>query len=194
MKRSSETVTQVALVIVMGLAAVLVTFLALSTKDPAAQFKPPALVTYSPTGMESASETAVLVPYVSRTPVLRLPGMVSLTPLPSAFPQSATPQVTLLSTLEMTALHDFLLTARSSTQVAMLTEYVQATRLMRIINAEKTRRVNAPCNCTADLLDCNDFQTRAKAQVCFNYCRREGAGDIHFLDDDYDGIACENND
>jgi hypothetical protein len=194
MKRSSETITQVALVLVLGLAAVLVTFLALSTKDPAAQFKPSVLVTYSPTGTGSASETPGLVPFVSRTPIIRLPGFATLTPLPSAFPQSVTPQVTLLSTLEMTAMHDFLLTARSSTQVAMLTEYVQATRYMRIINAEKTRRVNAPCNCSADLLDCNDFQTRAKAQICFNYCKRQGVGDIHFLDDNYDGIACGNKD
>ena len=48
-----------------------------------------------------------------------------------------------------------------------------------------------PCLCYADLYNCDDFSTQAAAQACFNYCQSLGAGDVHHLDNDHDGIACE---
>ena len=47
------------------------------------------------------------------------------------------------------------------------------------------------CDCSANIYNCNDFSTQAEAQECFEYCRSLGRGDIHFLDGDNDGIACE---
>jgi hypothetical protein len=38
---------------------------------------------------------------------------------------------------------------------------------------------------------CDDFATQAAAQACFNYCWRVVGYDVHWLDDDKDGIACE---
>jgi hypothetical protein len=41
--------------------------------------------------------------------------------------------------------------------------------------------------------NCNlsDFSIQAQAQSCYDYCIAQGAGDIHRLDGDNDGIACE---
>lgn len=44
------------------------------------------------------------------------------------------------------------------------------------------------CSCTEDVYNCGD----ALEQVCFNYCNSNGYGDIHRLDQDNDGIACDN--
>jgi endonuclease YncB( thermonuclease family) len=48
-----------------------------------------------------------------------------------------------------------------------------------------------PCACSGNLYNCSDFSTQAEAQACFNYCKTQGRGDIHRLDGDNDGIACE---
>jgi hypothetical protein len=47
------------------------------------------------------------------------------------------------------------------------------------------------CSCSANLYNCNNFSTQAEAQACFKYCISQGRGDIHRLDGDNDGIACE---
>lgn len=47
------------------------------------------------------------------------------------------------------------------------------------------------CSCSGDAYNCGDFNTHSEAQGCFDYCRSNGTGDIHRLDSDNDGIACE---
>lgn len=48
------------------------------------------------------------------------------------------------------------------------------------------------CSCTGDTLNCTDFGgSRARAQACYDYCVAAGRGDIHSLDSDGDGEACE---
>ena len=47
------------------------------------------------------------------------------------------------------------------------------------------------CECYADLYNCADFATQAEAQACYEFCLAQGAGDIHRLDADNDGAACE---
>ena len=48
------------------------------------------------------------------------------------------------------------------------------------------------CSCTGDVYNCTtDFSTQAQAQACFNSCIAQGAGDIHKLDQNNDGRACE---
>lgn len=47
------------------------------------------------------------------------------------------------------------------------------------------------CDCSADIYNCSDFATQAQAQACYDYCVAQGAGDIHKLDGDGDGTACE---
>lgn len=48
----------------------------------------------------------------------------------------------------------------------------------------------AVCSCTKNTYDCADFITQAEAQICFDSCY-DVAGDIHFLDSNKDGRACE---
>lgn len=51
---------------------------------------------------------------------------------------------------------------------------------------------NAPCACGGPDLDCKDFKSHASAQVCYEYCKNAGNGDIFKLDgNDNDGLACE---
>jgi hypothetical protein len=50
---------------------------------------------------------------------------------------------------------------------------------------------SAICSCSGDLYNCGDFGTHNAAQACFNYCVSIGAGDIHGLDRNNDGMACE---
>jgi hypothetical protein len=47
------------------------------------------------------------------------------------------------------------------------------------------------CQCSGNIYDCGDFSTYNEAQACFEYCIQQGVGDIHRLDGDNDGIACE---
>ncbi|GEM_PF-1357125 len=47
------------------------------------------------------------------------------------------------------------------------------------------------CDCSGNLYNCSDFPTQAAAQACYNYCKSLGRGDVHRLDADHDGIACE---
>jgi len=47
------------------------------------------------------------------------------------------------------------------------------------------------CDCSGNIYNCSDFSTHAAAQACYDYCLSLGVGDIHRLDGDNDGIACE---
>jgi micrococcal nuclease len=49
----------------------------------------------------------------------------------------------------------------------------------------------AVCSCSGNVYNCGDFSTHNAAQACYNYCISVGSGDIHGLDGDDDGIACE---
>lgn len=49
----------------------------------------------------------------------------------------------------------------------------------------------AVCSCSSDTYNCSNFTTHAQAQACHDYCVTQGAGDIHGLDRDNDGDACE---
>jgi len=46
------------------------------------------------------------------------------------------------------------------------------------------------CDCYDNLYNCDDFSSQAEAQECFEYCGGIN-NDIHWLDGDDDGIACE---
>jgi micrococcal nuclease len=49
----------------------------------------------------------------------------------------------------------------------------------------------AVCSCAGDQYNCDNFGSHSSAQSCFNYCKSVGVGDVHKLDRDRDGIACE---
>jgi len=47
------------------------------------------------------------------------------------------------------------------------------------------------CECSANLYDCADFADQAAAQACYGYCLADVGHDVHWLDADADGVACE---
>lgn len=50
---------------------------------------------------------------------------------------------------------------------------------------------DSSCSCNRNSLNCADFSRQSSAQRCLNTCMSQGVGDIHQLDGDNDGIACE---
>jgi endonuclease YncB( thermonuclease family) len=51
--------------------------------------------------------------------------------------------------------------------------------------------LNPTCSCSGNLYNCSNFSTHSQAQACYEYCISQGAGDVHRLDGDSDGSACE---
>jgi len=49
----------------------------------------------------------------------------------------------------------------------------------------------AVCDCSSNKYNCKDFSGHDAAQACYEYCISLGKGDIHQLDGDKNGIACE---
>lgn len=47
--------------------------------------------------------------------------------------------------------------------------------------------VSRPCSCSSDSKNCSDFSSQSAAQACLDACYT----DVHDLDSDNDGIACE---
>ncbi|MEM9775518.1 MAG: excalibur calcium-binding domain-containing protein, partial [Chloroflexota bacterium] len=47
--------------------------------------------------------------------------------------------------------------------------------------------------CSSDIYNCKDFPTQQAAQDLYEFCLSQGAGDIHGLDGNNDGEACESN-
>ena len=49
----------------------------------------------------------------------------------------------------------------------------------------------AVCACGGDYYNCADFSTHYAAQACYDYCMEQAGSDVHHLDSDGDGEACE---
>lgn len=46
------------------------------------------------------------------------------------------------------------------------------------------------CDCSANAYNCRDFASQSAAQACYDYCGGM-ASDVHLLDRDLNGVACE---
>jgi micrococcal nuclease len=55
----------------------------------------------------------------------------------------------------------------------------------------ETPTPTAVCDCSDDKYNCADFSSHSAAQACFNYCMEQTGMDIHRLDGNNDGMACE---
>ena len=56
---------------------------------------------------------------------------------------------------------------------------------------KKMTELQDKSECSYNAYNCDDFNTRAEAQAVMFGCKSKGYGDIHYLDGDGDGIACE---
>lgn len=45
--------------------------------------------------------------------------------------------------------------------------------------------------CVEDAYNCEDFASQAAAQACHDFCMEQTGEDVHELDSDGDGVACE---
>ena len=62
--------------------------------------------------------------------------------------------------------------------------------LLLVLGDSESNKYTFPCQCEEDLMNCGDFTTQAEAQECFVFCG--GAeNDVHRLDADGNGLACE---
>lgn len=62
-----------------------------------------------------------------------------------------------------------------------------------IVASSKSTTANPVCECSKDKYNCKDFPLSdgTTAQQCYDYCKSIGKGDIHKLDRDKDGKACD---
>lgn len=56
---------------------------------------------------------------------------------------------------------------------------------------EETQSSGTEYICSSDYYNCGDFSKHSEAQAVYDYCKSQGKGDIHQLDRDDDGDACE---
>ncbi len=57
--------------------------------------------------------------------------------------------------------------------------------------AEPAPSGDAVCNCSGNVYNCGDFGSHSQAQACYQYCLGTRGYDVHRLDGDNDGSACE---
>lgn len=77
------------------------------------------------------------------------------------------------------------------TNVAQPTESVFSTNTPFILATQPPPSGGDVCSCGGDTLNCSDFSSHSSAQACHDYCISQGSGDIHSLDSNGDGDACE---
>ena len=65
------------------------------------------------------------------------------------------------------------------------------TKATTVPTPKPTTVKSAVCSCSGDIYNCGDFSSHSEAQACYDYCKSIGKGDIHKLDNDKDGDACE---
>ena len=128
----------------------------------------------------TATRWATVTPIPSETPTLTLiPPILIVVATPTSTPYLVTATVpTLLTPYVVTATPNplatpFVVTATPVTNPPLPTGQVLI------------------CACVADLYNCPAFSSSSAAQACFAFCMSQGAGDIHQLDRDKDGVACE---
>jgi len=57
--------------------------------------------------------------------------------------------------------------------------------------ARPPQQAEDACYCSSDIYNCNNFQYQQEAQACYDDCQAQGRGDIHELDSNSNGLACE---
>jgi micrococcal nuclease len=67
---------------------------------------------------------------------------------------------------------------------------IQKTSTPQPTQTSATAPQTSSCDCSGNLYNCSDFSTHNQAQACFEACGGV-SNDVHRLDGDNDGIACE---
>jgi len=147
----------------------------------ATQEAPTVTATNTKTPAPTSSSTLVPSPTATRKPIVNLPIIVY------QLPPTATPTATMTP---------------SPTNTPVPTNTPEPTKRPTNTPEPTKRPTNTPeptseppptgCNtCAYDAYNCDDFSRRRDAQACYEYCLEETGRDVHRLDNDNDGEACE---
>ncbi len=79
------------------------------------------------------------------------------------------------------------------TEVALFEQSYKEPTTLQSSGIQPTPAQEAVCVCSHNAYNCPNFSSRAAAQACFDYCRNLVGYDVHQLDADNDGRACESN-
>ena len=70
-------------------------------------------------------------------------------------------------------------------------EYWHGGRKKKSVSPAPAGTTKGPCDCSGNLYNCSDFKTHAEAQACYEHCLKVTGKDVHRLDGNGDGEACE---
>jgi len=159
--------------------------------------------TATPSSTPSATPTLTGTP--SATATVTATATATMTNTPSATPTptmtstaSATPTATMTRTARPTATGTATPTntprataSSTPTKTPKPTATAKPTKTPKP-TATATREPSGNCStCAADVYNCSDFGSQEDAQACFDYCMEQVGYDVHNLDGDDNGIACE---
>ncbi len=154
-------------------------------------------------GPPAATATATVTPTATGTPTLTQSptGTLTMTATPTKTATvTGTPTMTATATRTATATGTPTVTAtvtRTATSTATPTRTATPTKTPKPTNTPRptaTPTQGAPGGCTVcshDAYNCSDFQEQEEAQACFDYCMEQVGYDVHNLDGNENGIACE---
>lgn len=133
-----------------------------------------------PTDTATSTATTTFTPTATPTPTATATSTVILTPT-----ATSTASATFTPTETATP------TATNMPQVPTLT--ATATQSMTPTLTPTVTRTPTAISyiCSSDFYNCSDFSTQREAQAAYDYCAVRGFGDVHGLDQDDDGVACE---
>jgi hypothetical protein len=104
-----------------------------------------------------------------------------------------TQQTAIVSPEDYEFIQDATERAKLITAVTPTTVFVQLPTPESAPTAISQSEPQAVCSCSSNQYNCSDFATHNQAQSCFNYCIATVGYDVHDLDRDSDGSACESN-
>lgn len=135
--------------------------------------------TSTPSATPTATVTATATPTMTRTASATPTATMTRTARPTAT-GTATPTNTPRATASSTP-----------TKTPKPTATAKPTKTPKP-TATATREPPGNCStCAADVYNCSDFGSQEDAQACFDYCMEQVGYDVHNLDGDDNGIACE---
>ena len=147
------------------------------------------------TPVTTATATLFIPPTATQTGTPTSPPTLTQTSAPTATEEpTSTPTVTLSPTSTSTPT---LTRTATATPTRTPTRTPTPTSTPKPTNTPKpsptpTKAPPANCStCAYDAYNCGDFSTQRQAQVCYDYCMAMVGYDVHRLDADDDGEACE---
>ncbi len=129
------------------------------------------------------------------TPIPTRPVTVPITPIAGGMlvptPAATVPQPTSQPTAVVTASTETPQPAQPFDQTSPTPTAAAPTEsaAQRALSAIPTLRNGPVCACNGDTYSCRELGDQA--QACFDYCVARGQGDVHRLDFNQNGVACE---